>query len=93
MARLNVILLALVVACALAVITSQHRARLAFVAVEAEQEAAKRLEEEWTQLQLEQSTWARNRRVDSIAASKLGMRPPDASNTVVVTVEAPGVTP
>jgi cell division protein FtsL len=92
MARVNVILLALVVACALAVITAQHRARLAFVALEAEQESAKKLEEEWTQLQLEQSTWARNRRVDSIAASKLGMRMPDASNTVVVTVE-PGAPP
>jgi cell division protein FtsL len=92
MARANVILLALVVACALAVITAQHRARLAFVALEAEQESAKKLEEEWTQLQLEQSTWARNRRVDSIAASKLGMRMPDASNTVVVTVE-PGAAP
>ena len=87
MARLNVILLALVVACALAAITAQHRARLAFVALEAEQESAKKLEEEWTQLQLEQSTWARNKRVDSIAASKLGMRMPDASNTVVVSVE------
>ena len=87
MSRLNVILLALVVACALAAITAQHRARLAFVALEAEQESAKKLEEEWTQLQLEQSTWARNKRVDSIAASKLGMRMPDASNTVVVSVE------
>jgi cell division protein FtsL len=93
MARLNVILLALVVACALAVITSQHRARLAFVALEAEQEAAKKLEEEWTQLQLEQSTWARNNRVESIAASRLGMRLPDASNTVVVTVESRAAAP
>src|SRR5262249_1045722 len=76
MARLNILLLALVIACAPAVITSQHRARLAFVALEAEQEAAKKLGEEWTQLQLEQSTWARNKRVESIAASKLGMRLP-----------------
>src|SRR5262249_54657327 len=94
MARANIALLALVIACALAVITSQHRARLAFVALEAEQEAARKLEEEWTQLQLEQSTGARNKRVESIAAAKLGMRLPDASNTVVVTVEAaPGAAP
>jgi cell division protein FtsL len=86
MARLNIVLLALVVACALAVVTAQHRARLAFVAVEAAQEAAKKLDEEWTQLQLEQSTWARNKRVESIAAARLGMRLPDASNTVVVTI-------
>ena len=96
MARLNVALLALVVACALAVITAQHRARLAFVALEAAQDAAKKLEEEWTQLQLEQSTWARNKRVESIAASRLEMRLPDASNTVVVTIgegQATGAAP
>ncbi len=93
MARANAVLLALAVACALAVITAQHRARLAFVALEAEQAAAKKLDEEWTQLQLEQSTWARNNRVDAVATRALGMRPPDASNTVVVTVEAPSEAP
>jgi cell division protein FtsL len=84
MARLNVLLLAFAVACALAVITSQHRARRVFSELEGAQAAAQKLNEEWTQLQLEQSTWATNKRIESVAARKLGMHAPDASSTVVV---------
>ena len=84
MARLNVLLLAFAVACALAVITSQHRARRVFSELEGAQAAAQKLNEEWTQLQLEQSTWATNKRIESVAARKLGMHAPDASSTVVI---------
>ena len=84
MLRVNLLLLVLLVGCALGVITSQHQARKLFVELEAEQDAAKKIAEEWTQLQLEQSTWATNKRVESIASRKLGMRQPDASSTVVI---------
>ena len=86
MGRVNAMLLALVVACALGVITSQHQARKLFAGLEAEQAAARKLGEEWTQLQLEQGTWATHKRVESVAAKQLGMRAPDASNTVIVTL-------
>jgi len=84
MARLNVLLLAFAIACALAVITSQHRARRVFSELEGAQAAAQKLNEEWSQLQLEQSTWATNKRIESVAARKLGMHAPDASSTVVI---------
>ena len=84
MIRLNFLLLALVIACALGVITSQHHARKLFIELEGEQAITKRLGEEWTQLQLEQSTWATNKRVESLASKSLGMRVPDATTTVVV---------
>lgn len=87
MTRVSFILLALVVACALAVITSQHRARKLFVELEGEQATAKKLDEELTQLQLEQGTWATNTRVEQVAQKRLGMRQPDAESTVVITVE------
>jgi cell division protein FtsL len=86
--RLNLLLLALVIACALGVITSQHQARKRFVEVEAEQAATQKLGEEWTQLTLEQSTWATHRRVESIASRSLGMRLPDSNSTVVLTLAA-----
>jgi cell division protein FtsL len=86
--RLNLFLLALVIACALGVITSQHQARKRFNEIENEQAAAKKIAEEWTQLQLEQSTWATHKRVSAIATSQLGMRLPDPSTTVVLTLEA-----
>ena len=84
---MNILLLAMVVACALAVITSQHRARKLFIDIEAGQAKAKQLDEEHTQLQLEQSTWATNKRVEAVAARTLGMRMPDAASTVVVPVD------
>ena len=89
MSRVNLALLALVVACALGVITSQHQSRKLFVELEAEQAASGKLAEEWTQLELEQSTWATHKRVEAVASRNLGMRLPDAATTVVVNVEAP----
>ncbi len=90
MLRVNLILLALVIACALGVITSQHQARKLFIELDGEQATAKRLGEEWTQLQLEQSTWATNKRIEALASRSLGMRLPDPSSTVVL---QPGSTP
>ena len=84
MGRLTAMLLVLVILCALGVITSQHQARKLFSELEGEQAAAKKLAEEWTQLQLEQSTWATNKRVEAVASKQLGMRLPDASSTVIV---------
>ena len=85
MARLNLLLLALVIACALGVITSQHHARKLFNDLENEQTTGKKLGEEWTQLQLEQSAWATHKRIEGLASKSLGMRMPDATTTVVMT--------
>ena len=87
MSRLSTMLLVLVIACALGVINSQHQARKRFGELEAEQAIAKKLAEEWTQLQLEQSTWATNKRVEAVASKQLGMRLPDGQNTVVVNAQ------
>ena len=87
MIRVNLLLLALVVACALGVVTSQHQARKLFNDLENEQSATKKLAEEWTQLTLEQGTWATHKRVESLASRSLGMRQPDPGTTVVL---APG---
>ena len=88
MARLNLILLAIVVVCALSVVTSQHKARKLYVELQKEQEYAKQLEVEWGQLQLEQSTWAMHARIERIANGRLMMRAPPASRVQVVTPEA-----
>ena len=87
MAKFNLVLLALVVTCALGVITSQHQARKRFTELENEQTHAKKLDEEFSQLQLEQGTWATHKRVESVAAKSLGMRLPDAKTTVIVDLE------
>ncbi len=84
MVRVNLILLALLIACALALVTSQHQARKRYVELQKEQDLAKQLEVEWGQLQLEQSTWAMHARVEKIAARALGMRVPPPSRIQVV---------
>ena len=88
MGRASALLLVLVVASALSVITSQHHARKLFNDLESEQGVAKKLDDEFTQLQLEQSTWATNKRVEALASKSLGMRLPAPATTVVVTLGA-----
>ena len=84
MNRLNLVLLAVVVACGLALVTSQHQARKLYVELQKEQELAKDFEVEWGQLQLEQSTWAMHARIEKIAARDLAMRVPAPSRIQVV---------
>ena len=84
MARINLILLLVLTACALGLVTSQHKARKLFAELEREQERAKQLDVEWGQLQLEQSTWAMHSRVEEIARDRLHMSVPDARRTQVV---------
>jgi cell division protein FtsL len=73
-AKLNLLLLAVLVACALGLVTSQHKSRKLFSDLEREQDRARELDVEHGQLQLEASTWGLHQRVERIAASALGMR-------------------
>ena len=77
MAKLNLLLLAVLVACALGLVTSQHKARKLFSELEREQDRARELDIEHGRLQLEAATWGLHQRVERIAASILGMRAPD----------------
>ena len=84
MVRLNLLLLAVLIACALGLVSSQHQARKLYVELQKEQELAQQLDVEWGQLQLEQSTWAMHARIEKIAAQTLRMRAPDARRIQVV---------
>ena len=85
MAKLNLLLLAVLVACALGLVTSQHRARKLFSELEREQARARELDVVHGQLQLEASTWGLHRRVEKIAVAVLGMRTPDPRRVRMVT--------
>ena len=76
MARLNLILLLIAVACALATVNANHRARKLFTSLEKEQQRMRALDVEWGQLQLEQSTWAAHARIERIAKERLQMKAP-----------------
>ena len=76
MARLNLVLLAVLVACALGLVTSQHQARKRWAELEREQVRAQQLEVAFGQLQLEASTSATPSRVERVARERLRMHPP-----------------
>ncbi len=84
MSKTHFILLALLLASALATVASTHRSRKLFIALENGQTEQKRIDVEWGQLQLEQSTWAKHALVEGIASRQLGMRTPDAARTQYV---------
>ena len=88
MAKLNLLLLAVLVACALGLVTSQHRARKLFSELERENARARELDVEYGRLQLEASTWGLHSRVEKIATGSLGLRSADPRRVRVVVREA-----
>jgi len=89
MTRLNLILYFVLIFTALGVVTSQDRSRKLYFELEQQEESAKKMNVEFGQLQLEQSTWSMHSRVEDIAASKLQMQVPDAARIQVVTPDVP----
>ena len=81
MGRVNLIMVVLIVACALALITTQHRARGLFVALERENQLERQLENSWTQLQAEQVSLAKGSRVEEIARTQLKLQTPEGQKT------------
>jgi cell division protein FtsL len=84
MVKVNLALLALLVACSLSLVASRHQARKLFVELEREQTLARGYEVEYGQLQLEQSTWGMPARVEQIAREQLRMQNPGAGRVQLI---------
>jgi cell division protein FtsL len=84
MARINLVLLAALVACALSLVTSRHQARKLFVDLEREQSQSRAYEVEYGQLQIEQSTWAMPARIEKIAREHLRMQLPPPGRVEII---------
>ena len=80
MTRVNLLLILILMICAMAAVTSQHKARKLYQAMEVERERAKALDVEFDQLQIEQSTWAVHTRIERVAVERLKMRRPAPDN-------------
>ncbi len=87
MTRLNMILLAALVACALSVVTSQHKARKFYMELQALQDAERKLDQEWRELQIESQTLGTGKFIEQKATRDLGMTVPDAKKTVILTID------
>jgi cell division protein FtsL len=85
--RLNSLLLAALIVCALSVVTSQHQSRKLFIDLEKEQDTARKLDQEWRELQIENQTLATSKRIEQKAVRDLGMRVPEAGKSIVISMD------
>ena len=83
----NILMSALLVACALGLVTSQYRARKLFVDVERAQAQAAQLEVGWNQLQVEQTALAKASLIDTKARRELTMQSVSADRTLHLVVD------
>lgn len=81
---LNSFLIFVVLISAMLVVYSKHTNRLLFVDLERLNTQRDQMNTEWGQLQLEQSTWATDSRIEKIATEKLGMKNVEYANTVII---------
>ena len=88
MTRLNLILFFSLIFSSLGLVNAQHKARKLYIELDQSQQAAKQYEQEYGQLQLEQSTWAMHSRVERVATEQLQMQVPDAKRIQIVTMGA-----
>ncbi|SER31061.1 cell division protein FtsL [Nitrosomonas sp. Nm51] len=85
--RFNLILIALLVICALGVVTIQHEARKLNMAWENERKTARKLQIEWGKLQLEQSTLIARRQIEYAAREQLNMEIPSANSVQIISAK------
>lgn len=84
MTRLNLILFFALMFSALGLVNAQHKARNLYIELEQLNQAEKQYNQEYGQLQLEQSTWAMHSRIEQIASRQLQMQVPDSKRIQVV---------
>jgi cell division protein FtsL len=83
--KINFVLAALLVMCALSLVNAQYQARNLFVEQGKLEQQAKQLDIDWAQLQLDQSTLGKNARIEQIARTDLNMAPLTPARTQYLT--------
>lgn len=77
-------LVAAVLLSALLVVYARHQSRIVFVQIQTLEDERNALNEEWSRLQLEQSTQAMASRIEGFARGQLHMRSPKPEQLVLV---------
>ena len=83
--KLNIVLAAVLVTCALSLVNAQYQARNLFIELGKLEQQAKQLDIDWAQLQLDQSTLGKNARIEQIARTDLNMAPLSPARTQYLT--------
>jgi cell division protein FtsL len=84
--RVNFILAAALVLCALLLVNAQYQARRLFIELERAQSAARQLDIDWAQLQLDQSTLGKHARIEANGRRDLNMVALSLARTQYLTV-------
>ena len=83
--KINIVLSAVLVTCALSLVNAQYQARNLFIELGKLEQQAKQLDIDWAQLQLDQSTLGKNARIEQIARTDLNMAPLSPARTQYLT--------
>ncbi|WP_028228636.1 cell division protein FtsL [Paraburkholderia ferrariae] len=89
MNRLNIFLLIVVMGCALSVVNATNQQRQIFIQLQRAQAEERQLQQDYDQLQYQQSALSRTARVEQIATDSLKMQPVTTGRTQYLTL-APG---
>lgn len=86
--RLQILLVAGLLLCALLLVHARYQSRRLFVELELELNRSRQLEVEWSQLQLDQASLGKHARIEGSARRDLNMVHVTPANTRFVTVDA-----
>lgn len=78
------LLVVAVLGSALLVVNARHQSRVVFGQIQALEQTRDALNEEWSRLQIEQSTWAMASRIEGLARTNLEMQSPKPEQLVLV---------
>ena len=78
------LLVLVVMASAIGSVYAKHEARKLFTELQRLNVERDRMEVEWGQLQIEQSTWSTYARVEQLARENMKMRPPTADEMMLL---------
>ena len=84
MIRTNLVLLAILIVCAMSVISARHQSRKLYSDLQREIKFVAQLEVEYGRLQLEQSTWAAHGLIERAATDRLQMQMPEPKEIQVL---------
>ena len=83
--KLNFLLTAVLVTCALSLVKAQYQARNLFTALGKLESQAHQLDIDYAQLRIDQSTLGKNARIEQIARTELNMAPLTPARTQYLT--------
>ncbi len=89
MNRLNIFLLIVVMGCALSVVNATNKQRQLFIQLQRAQSQERQLQQDYAQLQYQQSALSKTSRIEQIATDSLKMQPVTTGRTQYLTL-APG---